>query len=616
MKKILLLFLCAQIYAQNLLQENFDNLGTPITLPSGWSNLNLSSPIGTVSWFNGSLSNFAPYEGAGYIAVNYQSGSGLSYLSNWLFLPSVTVQNGDEVSFYARASSQTWPDRLELRMSSLGEGSTAPSGSTGTGSYNTLCLTINPNLTTTGFPQTWTKYTYVVSGLTGPTSCKFALRYHVNDGGPNGNYSNYIGVDAVNIKRPVANDLALSNVTVPAIIPTGNFTFNGVVENNGNNNVTSYNVTWQANNGALNSHSVTGVNIAPGATHNFSHSIQLNAIAGQSYNFNFSISSVNNLTDGNTTNNNLSKSAQVATGSTNFKPLIEKFTSSTCGPCASYNGSTFNPYYAAQNQNFNYIAYQMNWPGSGDPYYTAEAGVRRGFYGVNAITSLWINGSEYSTTNNQIALTNHVNSESSKPGYFGLTANRDFTNNNAVVNYTITPYISGNFVLHTAVIETTTTNNFSTNGETSFKHVMMKMVPNASGTPLTLVAGTPISGQISASLSGTFIEESNDLEVVVFIQNPSTKEVMQSFKATDVLSVNENSLNSIKLYPNPTQDYFKLFNINDAEITITDTMGKIVMFVNKVNESEEINIASLNKGIYFVTIKTENQNQTLKLSKK
>lgn len=616
MKKILLLLFCVHIYAQNLLQENFDNLGTPLTLPSGWSSLNLSSPIGTVSWFNGSTSNFPSYEGAGYIAVNYQSGSGVSYLSNWLFFPSVTVQNGDEVSFYARASSQTWPDRLELRMSSLGEGSTAPVGTTGTGSYNTLCLTINPNLTTTGFPQTWTKYTYIVSGLSGPTSCKFAFRYHVNDGGPNGNYSNYIGVDAVNIKRPVANDLALSNVTVPAIIPSGNFTFNGTVENNGNNNVTSYNVTWQANNGALNSHAVTGVTIAPGAIHNFSHSIPMNAMAGQSYNFNFSISTVNNLTDGNTTNNNLSKSAQVATGSTNFKPLIEKFTSSTCGPCAAYNGSTFNPYYAAQNQNFNYVAYQMNWPNAGDPYYTAEAGVRRGFYGVNAITSLWINGSEYSTSNNQTALTNHVNSESTKPGYFGLTANRDFANNNAVVNYTVTPYISGNFVLHTAVIETTTTNNSSSNGETSFKHVMMKMVPNASGTSLTLVAGTPISGQISASLTGTFIEENNDIEVVVFIQNPTTKEVMQSFKATDVLSVNENLLTSVKLYPNPTQDYFKISNINNAEITITDTMGKVVMFVNDVNESQEINVASLNKGIYFINIKTENLNQTLKFSKK
>lgn len=620
MKKLLLLLLVSfASNAQSLLQENFDALGSPIALPTGWEMTNQSSPIGTGNWFAGNTASFTSYNGPdnGYIAVNYQSGSGTSTLSNWLMTPPVTVQNGDEVSFYTRVpDGSTWADRLELRQSVLGASSTAPVGVNDVGSYSTLCLTVNPNLVASQYPSTWTKYTYVVAGLTGQVSCRFALRYTVPNGGPSGANSNYVGVDAFQVKRLVANDLSLNSVTVPAIITAGNYTFNGVVENLGTNAVTSYQVTWQANSGAINSYDVTGVNIAPGTTHNFTHSLPLNAVVGQSYALNFNVSLVNAVVDGDPSNNTLSRSTQVASGTTTYKPMIEKFTSSTCNPCASYNGSTFNPYYTAQNQTFNYVAYQMNWPGAGDPYYFAEAGVRRAYYGVNAITSLWIDGSEYSTQNNQAALTAHVNNEATKPGYFGLTASRDFSNNTALVNYNITPYISGDYVLHAAVIELVTTNNASTNGETSFKHVMMKMVPDASGTPVTLTAGTPVGGQVSASLAGTFIEQMTDLEVIVFLQNPVTKEIVQSYKATDVLSTTKNNIETVKVYPNPAQDFIKISNVEDVNVIITDVTGKTVLNINNVSDATDINVSGLNSGIYFVNVSNEEVNQTIKFIKK
>jgi hypothetical protein len=620
MKKLLLLLFFAThfLFAQTLLQENFDALGSPITLPTGWTMTNQSNPIGTATWFRGNTDSFSAFNGPanGYIGVNFQSGTGTSYLSNWLMTPAVTVQNGDVVSFYTRIPAPQFPDRLELRMSTLGASSTNPVGTTDVGSYTTLCTSVNPNLTVSGYPATWTKITYVVAGLTGSTSCRFALRYHVPNGGPDGANSNYIGVDAFQIKRPVANDLSLDTVTVPAIILAGNFTFNGTVTNQGTNSVTSYTITWQSTGGSLNTHNVTGVNIAPGGTHSFSHSVPLNAITGSSYNLTFNVSLVNGLTDGNTTDNSATRNTQVASGSTTFIPLLEKFTSSTCGPCASYNNATFNPYYANQNQNFNYIAYQMNWPGTGDIYYTAEGGLRRDYYGVTGITSLWINGVNYSTSNNQAALTTYVNNESTKPGYFSLTANRNLSGNNAVINYNITPFLSGNFVLHAAVIEKTTTGNVGSNGETSFKHVMMKMVPNASGTTLNCTAGTPISGQISTSLAGTFIEQNSDLEVIIFIQNAATKEIMQSFRATDALSLEDNTLAKVKLYPNPATNDIRFTNVQEAKIMITDITGKVVLQTEVVDENSIINVSNLNSGIYLVNIKNESMNETIKFVKK
>ena len=53
------------------------------------------------------------------------------------------------------------------------------------------------------------------------------------------------------------------------------------------------------------------------------------------------------------------------------KVLVEELTSSTCGPCAQLN-NLFNPWLANNAEKVTVIKYQMNWPGTGDPYYTAE----------------------------------------------------------------------------------------------------------------------------------------------------------------------------------------------------------------------------------------------------
>jgi hypothetical protein len=304
--------------------------------------------------------------------------------------------------------------------------------------------------------------------------------------------------------------------------------------------------------------------------------------------------------------------------------MIEKFTGSTCPPCASYNNATFNPFYTAENANFNYVAYQMNWPTNaaagfpnGDPYYTLEGGVRRGLYGVNSITSLWINGANYSTSNNQATLTTHLNTEAAKPGYFGLIAGREIANNTATVNYVITPFVSGNYTIQAAVIEKTTTGNIGSNGETSFKHVMMKMLPNASGTTITTTAGMPLTGQISASLTNTFVEEVSDLEVIIFIQDNFTKQVLQSTTATvGLLSDAKFEKNVINIYPNPATNSINIGTEEMVNVKITDLTGKTVLTIAQANNERAINIESIAPGMYMVNVSNQNINETIKLLKK
>jgi len=223
MKKLLLsvAFVISATVSQGqvLLEENFDNLGDPMTLPAWWSQTNQSSPIGVLGWFRGGGGDPPPFGGYnggqnGFIAANFNSTAGTGVISNWLISPVVTLENGDVISFYTRtATASTWADNLELRISTEGDASTNPVGATGLGSYTNLALTVNPVFpSAAGYPQVWTEMTYTVSGLAGPTESRIAWRYTVpTSAGPTGNNSNYIGIDAVTVTRTLSTDSFFKN---------------------------------------------------------------------------------------------------------------------------------------------------------------------------------------------------------------------------------------------------------------------------------------------------------------------------------------------------------------------------------------------------------------------
>ncbi len=177
-----------------LLTESFT---TAIPLPSGWASQNLSDITGSTSWFQGNPAVFPSTTGdAGYMAANYNSTAG-SIISNWLFTPELTLNNGDELTFYARAIDGGWADRLQVRLSTSGASVNAGATPTSTGDFGTLLLDINPTYQSGVFVNAWTKYTITVSGLPGTSQGRVAFRYFVENGGPAGSRSDFIGIDEV-----------------------------------------------------------------------------------------------------------------------------------------------------------------------------------------------------------------------------------------------------------------------------------------------------------------------------------------------------------------------------------------------------------------------------------
>jgi hypothetical protein len=179
------------------INEGFDVI---TTLPgAGWVQTNNSVPIGSTNWFQGNATVFPAFNGAtdSYIGANFNNTTGANTISNWLLTPNRTIKNGDVISFYTRTTlDNMYADNLQLRMSLNGASTNVGTGSAAVGDFTVLLLEVNPSLALSVYPFTaWTQYTVTVSGLSAPTSGRFALRYYVPNGGPAGANSDYIGID-------------------------------------------------------------------------------------------------------------------------------------------------------------------------------------------------------------------------------------------------------------------------------------------------------------------------------------------------------------------------------------------------------------------------------------
>ncbi|MEO8516488.1 MAG: T9SS type A sorting domain-containing protein [Flavobacterium sp.] len=599
MKKITLiiaLFAFCQIDAQ-VMTEGFDT-----TLNWTVNKISGSASASASSWkrfTTGAQPACSPYVGpgmAGFDSTNLAAGNIFALTS-----PSFTLvgTNSYSVKFsmYRDGSNDTYPDKLEIHLTTTA--TTAPTAATLLGTVNRI-MSSSPVVSAQGW------YTYEFNIPAATAGARFLRLVAISGWGSD------IYVDNVSVKQLVTNDLGLQTVNIPSTIVGGSNNIAGSFKNNGSNVITSATLNWQVDGGAISSQNLTGLNLAIGATYSYSHATPWISTPGN-YSLKVWVSNPNGSIDNDLVDNEITKTIRVASNSTAKKPLLEKFTSSTCGPCASFNGSVFTPFYTPTNaNNISLIDYQVNWPGAGDPYYTAEVGVRRAYYSVNAAPTLFINAKTFGggTT---ASLQTAVDADIASQGYFGVTATKNLVGNVMSVSVTTMPYLSGQFRLFAAVIEKTTTGNVATNGETSFRDVMMKMMPDANGTILNCTVNNSITTNLSVDLTGTHVEEYSDLEVIVFVQDYATKEIMNSFVATQQLSTSSFDLIKIKVFPNPSNGVFTIDTVMPTDVRVLDITGKEVFKGSNITNQTPLDLTNLQKGLYLLKLKNESGEQTEKI---
>ena len=430
-----------------------------------------------------------------------------------------------------------------------------------------------------------------------------------------------------------ALDMAGLTIGLANVVAQGNQTIAGTMRNFGSTAISSFTLNYRVDGGATVSQPVTA-NVAAGATYNYSHGTPWNATAG-AHTIEVWASNLNGATDGNTVNDIVTKAVNVATQSVQRKTLIEEFTSSTCGPCASFN-VTFDPLLSSLNTNDNgsnvaAIKYQMNWPPPGnDPSYNPDGNTRRGYYGVTGIPDTFQDGAPLAA-----GTAAAINAGAAVPAFVDMNMSYWTNGNQVTVTVTVTPYanFTGTYKLHIAATEDYYSYPASTTSQDEFHYAMRKMMPNGNGNNLTaLTAGVPqtitqsYTFNLGSPAQGNYNLWGNNIDglsLVAFVQNSTTKEVLQSATAEVVVGVAENELDrTTRVFPNPTNGIlfvdYELPAGETAQVEVFNMVGERVINTTRSTgnglQRETLDISSLSEGVYFVNISAGGLRATRKVT--
>ena len=271
--------------------------------------------------------------------------------------------------------------------------------------------------------------------------------------------------------------------------------------------------------------------------------------------------------------------------------LIEEFTNTGCGPCATWSPVLDSVIHYRLGDCIA-IKYHSSYPDNQDPFYLYDVEAQQAkvnFYNVIGVPTTFVDGQEiddrtYTYMNNAISYCRE------QPAKAALTVEKQLTDHHLTVNASLSPYsqLAGdNLRLFVAVIEEhiEAARPFS-NGERELNYTMRKMLTPATGHQpgALLEAGTAYNWEGSWDID--FFDDEKQLGVVAFLQDMSTREILvTAYSGPD--AEGENRLALVGLYDTPDmicmpEYYGKAIVRNDGANTITQATLNV-----KVNGSVE-----------------------------
>ena len=623
MKKILLslaaVFAATGLMAQGqsvIYSENFDN-----GIPSTWTQTTNATDGGFLGGNSTSLSSqyFSfTNPGSNFVATN-DDGCNCDKSNEYLItdvidLSECSVMHATFKSFYYGATYQGATEVAEFLYSTNG------------GATWTSIGTLDP-------AGDWETQWIDVSAACGNANVQFAFNYQ--DGG---GWLYGLGIDDFALFAPYNFDVAMESLNMPTTLGLNNapFTFEGTLRNYGGATITSATINYSVNGGTPVTESLSGLSIAPYDTYTWTHTTAWNPSTTGTYSVDFYALPINGTFDQNTSNDNLNVSLEVLTATADRVVLAEEFTSSTCGPCASFNPG-YKQLLDANSANtetgrVTSVKYQMNWPSPGnDPAYNQEAADRRVAYGISGVPDVVYSGSNIPTSQANIDIVKDV------PSLANLSAEWSATGNYIQCDATVNALadLGSNVVLHMAMIEKQINHSIQTNGETVFYHVFRKFMDGSNGHSMSnMTAGNTYTHYANSTISvnaapaqGSFdfwIGTSN-MDVIVWLQNTTTGEVLQSAYGkytTSGINEMDDVARFIAVYPNPSNEVagieLDLIDRSDVTLNLVNSLGQTVYTSSKSLDAGiqkiEVSTASLSAGLYFINVNVDGISKTLRLN--
>ncbi len=325
------------------------------------------------------------------------------------------------------------------------------------------------------------------------------------------------------------------------------------------------------------------------------------------------------------------------------KVIFEKWTSSTCGPCASQNPS-FEAWIPSYWDVATVVAYHVGWPSPGnDPMYLlnpTQSYDRRYYYGVNAVPCARVDGIistgacvSCSYTNPSTCLTAYLNQRRAvaTPVALNVVDQRVAGDSiKAMITMTILSDLpAGTYYLRVMAVERIVryTSPPGTNGEMVFPDVFRASYPTSQGTAISTTAGT-YNFEFTYKRNPVWVDSM--VYTLAFVQNDANKEVMNSGRPDNVTITGKKTYSSevagkyelLQNYPNPfnpsTYIAFVLPKEGNVSLTVYDILGnEVKTLVDGNQRAGTYNIffdgTDLASGVYLYKLRAGDFVETKKM---
>ena len=353
--------------------------------------------------------------------------------------------------------------------------------------------------------------------------------------------------------NPTNAEIALTSVTPAngAAIPSGqDITLSGVVTNNGTT-LTSYKVAYTVDGGAAVEYTVSEINVANAATHNFTHATPISGLAIGSHTIVVTVSEPNGTADGDDSDNSMTVNITVTA------PLAY--------------GCYFEEDPAEEGWSFvdsDNDGNNWTWENSSStPHMTTYEGI----------------GCIYSASYASVALT---------PDNWAISPAIQIENGPITVSF----YAKGQDADYAA------------------EHFQIYAGTSADVTAMTAVSeefvATGEYTQYTANLPESYVGQVIYVAIRHFNVSDEFVLVVDNFEVLAyghvvITDIEENIAESIAVYPNPTSSMVTIANAEGKDIIVVNSLGQVVASIENAAANQTIDVTNFANGTYFVKVDGE-----------
>lgn len=452
-------------------------------------------------------------------------------------------------------------------------------------------------------------------------------------------------------------DIAVNSCDLNQYVTLGNNTVSGSLTNNGGLTVTSFDLNYSVNGGTTVTDNITGVNIATGASYNYSHSTPWNvATGGQTYELKVWATNINGNADLVACNDTVTKSlfSNNGTGSPK-KVLIEEFTGAWCGYCP--DGLTVLEGIKSSHGD-DVVIVSIH---DGDAMEFSD-GIRSGFsvtaYPGGMVDRVLFSG-EPKEPHSRGAWDSNTTSQLSIYTPLSVKLNLNYDTTTRVIDATaianFSDYASGDLRFVFMVVEDSVTGTGSGYNQTNYynttagspwqgagnpivgyvhKDVLRNLPSGAYGNsgviPTTVSPGDSATESFQYTLPAGY--DASKVKIVAFVANYASgvgnkyvyNVTEEHLPMPGVVGIAEDNtlFNDVQVYPNPFSSTatikVDLKESTELDVAVYNVLGKKVMnvsnnFYNAGTHAIQLDRSNLSSGVYFVKVNSTKGAKTLKV---